>query len=262
MRIATWNVNSLKARLGRVEEWLAYAQPDILCLQETKLADSAFPSLAFAALGYDAAHCGQGQWNGVAILSRVGIDDVVAGFSDQAPDESGSETTEARLLWATCGGVRVGSVYVPNGRMVDSEFYEAKLAWLARLHQDLATGCDPAQPLVVCGDFNVAPDDRDVWDPTKLHGNTHVSPAERAAVAALRDWGLVDVFRQHYDQDRLYSWWDYRAGDFHQGRGLRIDLILATRVLADRSTWALIDRFARKGKGPSDHAPLLADFSS
>src|ERR1044072_6709569 len=123
MRIATWNVNSLKARLGRVEEWLAYAQPDIPCMQETKLGDTAFPSLAFAALGYDSAHCGQGQWNGVAILSRVGIEDVVAGFSDEAPDESGSETTEARLLWATCGGVRVGSVYVPNGRMGDSEFY-------------------------------------------------------------------------------------------------------------------------------------------
>ena len=256
MRIATWNVNSLKVRLPRVEEWLAYAQPDILCMQETKLADGAFPSLAFAALGYEAAHCGQGQWNGVAILSRVGLDQVVAGFSDESEDE----TTEARLLWATCGGVRVGSVYVPNGRVVGSEFYVAKLAWLERLRQHLVTGCDPSDPLVVCGDFNVAPDDRDVWDPTKLHGGTHVSPAEREAVAAMVEWGLVDVFRQQYSEDHLYSWWDYRAGDFHQGRGLRIDLILATRVLADRLTWALIDRFARKGKLPSDHAPLLADF--
>ncbi|HVF14791.1 MAG TPA: exodeoxyribonuclease III [Acidimicrobiales bacterium] len=256
MRIATWNVNSLKVRLPRVEEWLAYARPDVLCMQETKLADGAFPSLAFAALGYEAAHCGQGRWNGVAILSRVGLDDVVAGFSDESEDE----TTEARLLWATCGGVRVGSVYVPNGRMVGSEFYEAKLAWLARLHQHLVVGCDPAEPLVLCGDFNVAPDDRDVWDATKLHGATHVSPPEREAVAAMTEWGLVDVFRQLYTEERLFSWWDYRAGDFHQGRGLRIDLILATRVLADRLTWALIDRFARKGKLPSDHAPLLADF--
>jgi exodeoxyribonuclease-3 len=144
--------------------------------------------------------------------------------------------------------------------VVGSEFYAAKLAWLDRLRQHLTTGRDPSEPLVVCGDFNVAPDDRDVWDPTKLHGGTHVSPAEREAVAAMVEWGLVDVFRQRYREDHLYSWWDYRAGDFHQGRGLRIDLILATRVLADRLTWALIDRFARKGKLPSDHAPLLADF--
>jgi len=256
MRIATWNVNSLKVRLPRVEEWLAYAQPDVLCMQETKLADGAFPSLAFAALGYEAVHCGQGQWNGVAILSRIGLEDVVSGFADQTEDE----TTEARLLWATCGGVRVGSVYVPNGRAVDSEFYAAKLEWLSRLHAHLVSGCEPSEPLVVCGDFNVAPEDRDVWDATKLHGGTHVSPAERQAVAVMQEWGLVDVFRQIYSEDRLYSWWDYRAGDFHQGRGLRIDLILATRVLADQATWALIDRFARKGKLPSDHAPLLADF--
>ena len=256
MRVATWNVNSLKARMGRVEEWLEYAHPDVLCMQETKLADSAFPALAFGALGYEAAHCGQGQWNGVAILSRVGLEDVMAGFSDQTEDE----TTEARLLWATCGGVRVASVYVPNGRMVGSEHYEAKLAWLERLHRHLVTECDPTAPLVVCGDFNVAPDDRDVWDTTKLHGATHVSPPERAAVEALVDWGLEDVFRRCYDDAGLYSWWDYRAGDFHQHRGLRIDLVLATEVLAGRTTFALIDRFARKGKLPSDHAPVLVDF--
>jgi exodeoxyribonuclease III len=256
MRIATWNVNSLKARLPRVEEWLAYAQPDVLCMQETKLADSAFPALAFAALGYDAAHCGQGQWNGVAILSRVGIEDVTAGFSDEAEDE----TTEARLLSATCGGVQVASVYVPNGRVVGSEFYEAKLAWLDRLLAHVRKDCDPAELLAICGDFNVAPDDRDVWDVTKLHGGTHVSEPERQAVRDLRDWGLVDAFRTCYDDAGLYSWWDYRAGDFHQGRGLRIDLVLVTRALADRVTYALIDRFARKGKLPSDHAPLLVDF--
>jgi len=256
VRIATWNVNSLKARLPRVEEWLGYARPDVLCMQETKLADGAFPAMAFAALGYDAAHCGQGQWNGVAILSRVGLDDVVSGFSDQHD----GETVEARLLWATCGGVRVASVYVPNGRAVGSEHYAAKLEWLDRLRRHVTSTCRPDADLVICGDFNVAPDDRDVWDPTKLHGGTHVSPPEREAVAALEEWGLVDVFRRRYPESGLYSWWDYRAGDFHQGRGLRIDLILASRPLAERASFALIDRFARKGKLPSDHAPLLCDF--
>ena len=242
--------------MARVEEWIGYAHPDVLCLQETKMADAAFPAMAFAALGYEAAHCGQGRWNGVAILSRVGLEDVVAGFSDQAEDEQ----TEARLLWATCGGIRVASVYVPNGRMVGSEHYEAKLAWLERLHLHLEQICDAGGLLAVCGDFNVAPDDRDVWDATKLHGATHVSPPEREAVRALERWGLVDVFRTLYSEDRLYSWWDYRAGDFHQHRGLRIDLVLASAKLADRATYALIDRFARKGKAPSDHAPLLVDF--
>ncbi|MDQ6927200.1 MAG: exodeoxyribonuclease III [Actinomycetota bacterium] len=257
MRVATWNVNSLKARLTRVEEWLAYAKPDVLCLQETKLADAAFPAMAFQSLGYDSVHCGQGQWNGVAILSRAGLADVVAGFSgdDEPPD------VEARLLWATCGGVRVGTVYVPNGRSVGSSHYDEKLAWLARLRRHVESTGDPTSDLVICGDFNVAPDDRDVWDPTKLHGGTHVSPAEREAIAALQGWGLVDAFRRFYDDAGLYSWWDYRAGDFHQGRGLRIDLVLATKGLADRATFALIDRFARKGKLPSDHAPLLVDFA-
>ncbi|MDQ6798444.1 MAG: exodeoxyribonuclease III [Actinomycetota bacterium] len=256
MRIATWNVNSLKVRLPRVEEWLAYARPDVLCLQETKLADSAFPAMAFAALGYDAAHWGQGQWNGVAILSRVGLDDVVSGFCDRTD----GPTDEARLLWATCGGVRVASAYVPNGRVVGSEHYAAKLEWLERLRGQVAATCRPDADLVICGDFNVAPDDRDVWDPTKLHGGTHVSGPERAAVVALEQWGLVDVFRRRYAEPGLYSWWDYRAGDFHQGRGLRIDLILASLPLAERASFVLIDRFARKGKLPSDHAPLLCDF--
>src|SRR5205809_3071824 len=157
MRVATWNVNSLKARMPRVEEWLAYAQPDVMCMQETKLADSAFPALAFQSLGYESAHCGEGRWNGVAILSRVGLEDVVAGFTDQTEDE----TTEARLLWATCGGVRVASVYVPNGRMVGSEHYEAKLQWRERLRRGLETACEPAEPFAICGDFNIAPDAHD-----------------------------------------------------------------------------------------------------
>ena len=256
MRIATWNVNSLKARLPRVEEWLRYARPDVLCMQETKYADAAFPALAFSALGYEAVHCGQGQWNGVAILSRVGIDDVVAGFSDQAEEE----VVEARLLWATCGGVRVASVYVPNGRQVGSVHYQAKLQWLDRLRRHVEAACEPSVPLAMCGDFNVAPHDRDVWDPTKLHGGTHISGPEREAVAALEAWGLEDVFRRLRPEPGIYSWWDYRAGDFHQGRGLRIDLVLATKPLAERATFALIDRFARKGKLPSDHAPVLVDF--
>jgi exodeoxyribonuclease-3 len=258
MRVATWNVNSLKARLPRVEEWLAYARPDVLCLQETKLADTDFPGLALAALGYDSAHCGQGRWNGVAILSRVGIDDVVAGFSDQAEDED----VEARLLSATCGGVRVTSVYVPNGRAVGSEHYEAKLAWLERVGRHLQATSDPGDDAVVCGDFNVALEDIDVYDPAACVGATHVTRAERDAVRALLEWGLVDVFRVLHPEPALYSWWDYRAGDFHKHRGMRIDLLLATKSLADRATFALIDRFARKGTGPSDHAPLLVDFEA
>ncbi len=257
MRIATWNVNSLKARLPRVEEWLDYAQPDVLCLQETKMADGDFPAMAFASRGYEAAHHGLGRWNGVAILSRVGLEEVRAGFSGQLPEQ----VTEARLVSATCGGVRVASLYVPNGRSVGSEHYEAKLAWLDSLQHHLEEACDPAGPLALCGDFNIAPDDRDVWDPSSFQGATHVSEPERQALKGLLSWGLVDAFRTRYDQEGLFSWWDYRAGDFHQHRGMRIDLILLTRPLAERVTFALIDRFARKGKQPSDHAPVLVDVA-
>ena len=256
MRIATWNVNSLKARLPRVEEWLGYAHPEVLCMQETKLADSNFPVMAFEALGYEVAfHGGAGRYNGVAIASRIGIENPVAGFSG----EEESEIVESRLLSATCGGVRVSSVYVPNGRAVGTEHYDAKLAWLDRLATHLQESCDPDGDVAICGDFNVAPEDRDVWDPSKVNGATHVSPPERERLQALLDWGLVDAFRLRYEDDRLFSWWDYRAGDFHQHRGMRIDLVLVTRKLADRVSYALIDRFARKGKLPSDHAPLLVD---
>ena len=255
MRIATWNVNSLNARMERVEEWLADAAPDVVCMQETKLADSKFPALAFQTLGYDSAHRGQGQWNGVAILSKVGIDDVVADFDDG--DEA---DPEARLITATCGGVRVSSVYVPNGRSLDHEHYQYKLAWLDRLNKMLSSA-DPDQDRVVCGDFNIAPADIDVYDPKKFVNSTHTSAAEREALARVLDWGLVDVFRARYPQEKLFSWWDYRAGDFHQGRGLRIDLVLATKELAARAEWCIIDRNARKGKLPSDHAPLVVDFA-
>jgi exodeoxyribonuclease-3 len=243
--------------LERVEAWLAEVEPDVVCLQETKLADDAFPALTFSALGYDSFHHGQGRWNGVAILSRVGLDAPAIGF---APGDE-ILRDEARIVSATCGGVRVASVYVPNGRSPDHEQYEFKLEWLARLRAHLADACDPGAEVVVCGDFNVAPDDRDVYDPAKFANGTHVTPPERDALAALVDWGLVDVFREHHDADRLYSWWDYRAGDFHEGRGLRIDLVLASKALADRAVWSIVDRNARKGKPtPSDHAPLVVEF--
>jgi exodeoxyribonuclease-3 len=254
MRIATWNVNSLKVRLPRVEEWIAYAQPDVLCLQETKLSDSTFPHLAFGALGYESAHHGDGQWNGVAILSKVGLTDVTAGFVN--PVEPDSET---RVMTARCGPVQVTSVYVPNGRSLDSEHYIYKLAWLGKLRDHLDALTSPQDLAVVCGDFNIAPTDADVWDPSAFVGSTHVSDPERKALQALEDWGLVDAFRQRYPEDRLYTYWDYRAGDFHEHRGMRIDLVLATKPLADKLTWALVDRNARKGKLPSDHAPLFVD---
>jgi len=257
VRIATWNVNSLKIRLPRVEEWLGYARPDVLCLQETKLADAAFPAMAFETLGYQAAHHGRGQWNGVAILSRVGIDDVVDGFcTGVEPDQ------DTRVVSATCGGVRVSSVYAPNGRAVGSEHYAYKLSWFERLRRHLELSADPAGPVAVCGDFNVAPEDRDVWDPAAFVGATHVSQPEREALAHVMAWGLVDAFRARHEEDRLYTYWDYRAGDFHQHRGMRIDLVLATPALAGQVPFALVDRNARKGKLPSDHAPLLVDLGA
>jgi len=256
VRIATWNVNSLTARLGRVEEWIGYSQPDVLCLQETKQADAAFPHGAFAALGYETAHHGDGRWNGVAIASRVGLADISTGLGSDEDDAQGN-----RLVAADCGGVRVLSVYVPNGRSLDSEHYPAKLAWLQRLRAFLDETSSPDKPVAVCGDFNVAPEDRDVWDPSRFVGATHVSPPEREALARLQAWGLVDVFRRLYDEDGLFSWWDYRAGSFHKHQGMRIDLILVTEVLARTARYGLIDRNARKGQKPSDHAPVLIDVS-
>jgi exodeoxyribonuclease III len=256
VRIVTWNVNSLGVRLARVEQWLADFRPDVVCLQETKLADDAFPALTFQALGYESFHHGQGQWNGVAILSRVGLDNPQVGF-----DDGGGPDDEARIVWATCGGVRVASCYVPNGRSLDHEHYQYKLRWLARLKAHLRGACDPASPVCVVGDFNIAPDDRDVWNPAAFVGATHVSEPERTALGELVSWGLADVFRERFDAAGLYSWWDYRAGSFHKRQGLRIDLILASAPLTRRLTLALMDRNARKGDSPSDHAPVLADFS-
>jgi exodeoxyribonuclease-3 len=256
LRIGTWNVNSLKARMERVEEWVAYAQPDVLCLQETKVADDAFPAMAFAGLGYESVHHSEGRWNGVAILSRVGIDDVVDGFGD-----GGDPDAEARLLTATCGGVRVATVYVPNGREVGHEQWHHKLAWFRRLRHHLDAVATPDDDVVVCGDFNVAPDDRDVWDPTACNGGTHVTPEERAALGEVLDFGLVDTLRAKHPDEGLYTWWDYQAGAFHKHWGMRIDLLLASRPLAERLSFVTVDRNGRKGSKPSDHAPMFADFS-
>lgn len=259
MRIATWNVNSLKARLPRVEEFLGYADVDVLCLQETKLADTAFPYLTFQEHGYESLHHGQGQWNGVAILSRVGIEEVGYGFGAGVVDPYEGD---ARLVAGRCGDLVVTSVYVPNGRSVGTDHYDRKLAWLDRLQGWLTTTFTTDDSLVVMGDFNVAPEDRDVWDPKAFAGSTHVTEPERAAVRELAAWGLTDAFRQvHPDADGLFSYWDYRAGDFHQHRGMRIDLVLVSPPVAARVTWAVVDRNARKGTQPSDHAPVIVDLT-
>ena len=269
MRIATWNVNSLKARLEKVGWWLERARPDVLLMQETKLADADAPEDAFRAAGYELAHHGEGRWNGVAIASRCGIADVVTNFGQpraapRTPETGDDEPlAEARMIAAICGGVRVVSVYAPNGRVVGSPFYEAKLGWFDRLARWLAEAADAAAPLVLGGDLNVAPADADVWDPRACHGGTHVSPPEREAFARLCRWGLVDAYRLHHPEPGRYTWWDYRAGNFHKNFGMRIDHLLATQPVAERTVWAEIDREARKGKPlPSDHAPLVIDVDA
>jgi exodeoxyribonuclease III len=257
VRIASWNVNSLNARLPRVEEWLALMKPDVLCMQETKLANDAFPALTFEAMGYQSVHHGQGRWNGVAILSRVGLDDVAVDFAD-----GGGPDSDARIVWATCDGVRVASCYIPNGRAIDDAHYQYKLTWLARLRAHLDQSCSPGDPVALLGDFNIAPEDRDVWNIAKFEGSTHVTPPERAAFAELLDWGLHDVFREQYpDDDGLFTYWDYTAGRFHKREGMRIDFVLASTPLAETTEWALVDRNARKGDKPSDHAPLMVQFA-
>jgi len=258
VRIVTWNVNSLKARIERVEAWMATVRPDVLCLQETKMADEAFPHDRFTALGYESAHHGEGRWNGVAVISRVGLDDVRPGFADGRDDPD----PDARILWATCGGVRVASCYVPNGREVDHDHYRYKLDWLGRLHDDLAANTSPAdQSVVVVGDFNVAPDDRDVWSPEAMEGSTHVTGPERDALQRLVDLGLVDVFRERFADAGLHSWWDYRGGAFYKKMGMRIDLLYASAPAAAALDFVVVDRNERKGEKPSDHAPVVADFA-
>lgn len=255
MRLVTWNVNSLKVRLPRVEAWIDEVRPDVVALQETKLADDAFPALAFEALGYESVHFGQGRWNGVALLSRVGLANPRDNFADGIePDH------EARIVSATCGGVRVSSVYVPNGRSLDDDHYRYKLGWMARLRQHVEIEGSATGSTVVMGDFNIAPDDRDVWDTAAYEGATHVSGPERDSLQSLIDWGMVDLFRIHHEAGGLFSWWDYRDGAFHRGRGMRIDLVLGTAAVAERCSWAVVDRNSRKGEQPSDHAPVVVDL--
>jgi exodeoxyribonuclease-3 len=256
MRLATWNVNSVRARLPRLLDWLATTKPDVVCLQETKCSADTFPAAEVAELGYATAAHGAAQWNGVALLSRVGLDEVTRGF----PEEPGFPDPEARAIAATCDGVRVWSVYVPNGRTPDSPHYTYKLAWLAGLREALAADMATGRPLAVCGDFNVAPTDADVWDPALFIGSTHVTPPERQALADIRALGLNDVVPRPMKGDNPFTYWDYRAGMFHQDKGMRIDLVYATGELAGQVRSAYIDREARKGKGPSDHAPIVVDF--
>jgi exodeoxyribonuclease III len=257
VRVATWNVNSLKQRLPRLLPWLDERQPDVACVQETKLADDAFAELLgdeLARRGYEVAAHGEATWNGVAIFSRVGLEDVRAGV-EGAP---GFPQPEARALSATCGGVRVVTVYVPNGRVPGSEHYEYKLAWLGALREMVAAA--PEQEIIVCGDMNIAPADEDVFDPDAYVGQTHVTKPERAALAQLAELGLHDVVRERWPNERVFTYWDYRAGMFHQDLGMRIDLVLASKPVAQRVQAAWVDRHARKGKGPSDHAPVIVDI--
>jgi exodeoxyribonuclease-3 len=256
VRIATWNVNSVKQRVPRLLPWLDERRPDVVCLQETKLADDAFLDLLGKELGdrgYEVAVHGEATWNGVAILSRTGLDDVVAGI-EGGP---GFPHPESRALSATCGGIRVVSVYVPNGREPGSEHYRYKLAWLESLRDMLAAG---PEETIVCGDMNIAPTDEDVFDPDAYIGQTHVTPPERAALEELQALGLRDVVRDRWPNERVFTYWDYRAGMFHQDLGMRIDLVLAGEPVAGRVRAAWVDRKARKGSGPSDHAPVIVDL--
>src|SRR3954463_12835252 len=254
--IATWNVNSVKQRVPRLLPWLDERQPDVVCLQETKLTDDAFLELLGDELRdreYAVAVHGEATWNGVAILSRAGLDDIAVGL----PGAPGFPGPESRAISATCAGIRVVSVYVPNGRVPDSKHYRYKLAWLASLRDLVAAG---PEATVVCGDMNIAPTDDDVFDSGAYVGQTHVTPLERAALAELQALGLRDVVRDRWPNERVFTYWDYRAGMFHQDLGMRIDLVLASAIVAGRVRAAWVDRQARKGRGPSDHAPVIVDI--
>ncbi len=250
MRLVTWNVNSVGARLPRLLPWLEQVAPDVVALQETKCADDAFPYAELRALGYEVAHAGDGRWNGVALLSKVGLADVSTELAGHP---------EPRLVSAQCGPVHVTSVYVPNGRTLDDPHYAYKLAWFDALRSRLDAH-DPTRPLVVMGDYNVAMTDEDVWDIGQFAGSTHVSEAERAAVRRLQEWGLHDVVPRPGKGDVPFTFWDYRAGMMHKNLGMRIDYVLATAPVAQAVTDAWVDREARKGKGASDHAPVVVDL--
>jgi exodeoxyribonuclease III len=258
VRIATWNVNSLKQRVPRLLPWLDERRPDVVCLQETKLADDAFREVVgdeLSSRGYEVAAHGEAAWNGVAILSRVGLDEPVSGI-EGGP---GFPHAEARAIQAVCGGIRVVCVYVPNGREPGSDHYAYKLAWLAALKAMVAARPGPT---IVCGDMNIAPTDADVFDPAAYVGQTHVTAPERDALASLQSLGLRDVVRARWPKERVFTYWDYRAGMFHQDCGMRIDLVLASDDVAGRVEAAWVDRQARKGKGPSDHAPVIVDLDA
>jgi len=254
MKVATWNVNSVRARHDRLVAWLAANQPDVLCLQEIKIETELFPRESIEAQGYRLALWGQRSYNGVAILSRGDLEDIEFGFGD------GVDDPQARFVVATVSGIRIASCYVPNGEALDSDKFVYKLAWYRRLRAWLERTSDPSRPLILCGDYNVAPHDIDVHDPAAWAGKVHCSQPERDALQNVVDWGLVDTFRQHHAEGGLYSWWDYRGISFFKNRGLRIDHVLATRPLADRCTESWIDRDARKGQNASDHAPVMSTF--
>ena len=221
-------------------------------MQETKMKNEVFPTAVFSELGYESAHFGQGQWNGVAIISRVGLENVISNFAPTIEPDS-----EARIISATCDGVKVVSVYVPNGRALDNDHYTYKLEWMKKLKQHATIIANPSEDLVIGGDFNIAPTDDDVWDITKFEGATHVSAPERKAFTSLCEWGLTDVYRDMHPEPKVFSWWDYRNGSFHKGEGMRIDFLLATKSLAKRVKSSEIDRNARKGEKPSDHVPVM-----
>ncbi|MCO1660736.1 exodeoxyribonuclease III [Pseudonocardia humida] len=261
MRLATWNVNSALSRLPRLLPWLDERSPDVVCLQETKLSDEAFAEAfdgPLAERGYQVAHVGEGRWNGVALLSRVGLDDVERELPGAPRFPDADSPVEARAVTATCGGLRVTSVYVPNGRAPADPHYAYKLEWLAALRESVTK---PATA-VVAGDMNIAPTDADVWDPALFTESTHVTPPEREALAGLLGIGLHDVFRDRWPDPHLYTYWDYQKGRFHQDKGMRIDLVLAGDDPAGRVAAAWVDRKARKGKGPSDHAPVIVDLDT
>jgi exodeoxyribonuclease-3 len=253
VKLATWNVNSIRAREERLLAWLAVHQPDVLCLQELKVADEAFPSDALRSAGYHAAVHGQKTYNGVAILSRVPAEDVTRGFGDHGDD------SQSRLISAQIAGVHVLSAYFPNGSEVGSDKWLYKLDWMKRLRGYLDR-CDPRRPLALCGDFNVAPEARDVHDPKAWEASVLFHPEARAALESIRAWGFVDTFRMHHPEPGRFSWWDYRMLAFPKNNGLRIDHVFASELLAKSCTAASIDREQRKGKQPSDHAPVLAEF--
>ena len=263
MRIATWNVNSIRSRIDRVVAWLEANDVDVLAIQETKCREDQFPGLELSALGYEYVHFGLSQWNGVALISRVGLEDVATSYAEDQPHFGDPAHLEARSIGATCGGVRVWSLYVPNGRTLDDPHYDYKLKWLERLHatstQWLAD--DPQAQIALVGDWNVAPTDEDVWDMAVFEGHTHVSVPEREAFQAIVDAGYADVVRPHTPGPGVYTYWDYQQLAFPKKRGLRIDFILASPALAARVDSAFIDREERKGKGPSDHAPVVIDIS-